>query len=49
MGAYYNVKINAPSVEDKVFVQNMLDECSKLLAEKDKLFSEISQKVETSL
>ncbi|MFA7576754.1 MAG: glutamate formimidoyltransferase [Candidatus Muiribacteriota bacterium] len=49
MGAYYNVKINAPSVEDKGFVQNMLDECSKLLAEKDKLYEEIKNRVESML
>ncbi|PLW79455.1 glutamate formimidoyltransferase, partial [Candidatus Woesearchaeota archaeon] len=49
MGAYYNVKINAPSVEDKDFTNNMLKDCEKIISEAQKIYDEIRGYVEGKL
>ena len=49
MGAYYNVKINAPSVEDEDFTKNMLNDCEKIISEAQKLYDEIRDYVEGKL
>ncbi|MCK9224748.1 MAG: glutamate formimidoyltransferase [Candidatus Muirbacterium halophilum] len=46
-GAYYNVKINASSVEDLNYIENILAECDNLLNEKDRISAKIKEKMNT--
>jgi glutamate formiminotransferase/formiminotetrahydrofolate cyclodeaminase len=44
-GAYYNVKINAASVEDLQYVERILAECDNILSEKDRLITKIKERM----
>jgi len=48
-GAWYNVKINAPSIDDKEFVANILEKGSKILEETEVLYKETKDYVEKTL
>ncbi|MDD2715594.1 MAG: glutamate formimidoyltransferase [Candidatus Wallbacteria bacterium] len=48
-GAWYNVRINSPSVKDSEFVSEMLIKCAKIVSEAEKLSSEIRTQVEMEL
>jgi glutamate formiminotransferase/formiminotetrahydrofolate cyclodeaminase len=48
-GAYYNVKINLPNIQDKIFKEEILTKANSILGEVRKLGKELSERVSEQL